>query len=381
MMPVSKRLLRFPEYIFSSLAKEAKKTEEITGKKLLNLSIGSPDFPPSKLYIQKLKEYIDSPGSHLYPGYGAIPSFSQGLIEWYTNRFGVELNRNELFPLLGAKDGVSHIAMALVDEGDEILVPNPGYPAFTGPALMMGCSVIPYNLLEKQEFKLSVSEIEKKITSRTRMIWVNFPSNPTGQVATVAELEPLVALCKQKNMWLVYDNAYAEMSYGEYRSPSILEIPGALDVAVEIGSFSKMYSFAGFRIGWIVGNERAVAAVAKVKSQLDSGLSLPFQELSAYVFTHPDLSWHTEMIESYTQKKETLMRFFITLGLTMKSPQGGLYLWAKIPEYFSDSYVYAMELLKNNHILVTPGTAFGTNGDRYVRICFSNDVTDLSHFI
>jgi LL-diaminopimelate aminotransferase len=271
--------------------------------------------------------------------------------------------------------------MALVDEGDEILVPNPGYPAFTGPALLMGCSVVPYNLLEEENFKLSLSEIEKKISPKTKMIWVNFPSNPTGQVTSFAELEPLVALCKQKNIWLIYDNAYAEISYDGYISPSILEIPGAKDFAVEIGSFSKMYSFAGFRIGWIAGNAQAIAALAKVKSQFDSGLSLPFQELSAYAFTHPDVQWQKEMLAGYVQKKETVLKFFTNRGLKMTNPKGGLYLWAKIPDNYPDSAVYSMELLKEKHILVTPGGAFGTNGNRFVRICFSGDISRLSEHL
>lgn len=381
MMTVSSRLQKFPEYVFSLLAKEAKKRESEVGRKILDLSIGSPDFPPSKIYIQKLKEYIDAPGSHLYPGYGATKEFSEGLMMWYKNRFNVELASSELFPLLGAKDGVSHIAMALADEGEEILVPNPGYPAFTGPALMMGSVVTPYSLLEQDKWKISLPEIEKKISEKTRMIWVNFPSNPTGQVITKQELEPLVALCKQKNIWLIYDNAYAEMTYDGFVSPSILEIPGAKDIAVEIGSFSKMYSFAGFRMGWIVGNSEAVAAVAKVKSQLDSGLSLPFQALSAYVFTHPDREWHANMIAAYSQRKHILMKFFMSIGLSMDDPQGGLYLWAKIPDNFTNSYEYSMDLLKKKHILVTPGSAFGNNGDRYVRISFSGDITHLSEYL
>lgn len=380
-MTISKRLQKFPEYIFSILAKETKKLEAITGKEILDLSIGSPSFPPSRTYIQKLKEYIDKPGSHLYPGYGATPGFAEGLIAWYKTRFNVQLNQNELFPLLGAKDGVSHIAMALADEGDEILVPNPGYPAFAGSAQMMGYAVVPYNLLEENNFKLSLSEIKKKITLKTKMIWVNFPSNPTGQATTITELEPLVSLCKQKNIWLIYDNAYAEITYDDTASPSILEIPEAKDIAVEIGSFSKMYSFAGFRIGWIVGNVQAIAAIAKIKSQLDSGLSLPLQELSAYAFTHPDTQWHKKMIAYYEQNKNILMKFFSDLGLSIKRPQGSLYLWAKIPKTFSNSSAYAMELLRSKHILVTPGDAFGANGDRYVRICFSCDITHLEEYI
>jgi len=381
MVQISKRTSWVPEYVFSSLAKEAKKIEDMVGRKILNLSIGSPSFPPSGIYIKKLQESVALPNNHLYPGYGAITQLSSGLIDWYRERFGVVLQTDELFPLLGAKDGVSHLPIALVDEGDEILVPNPGYPAFTGAALMMGCGVISYDLLESDHFRLSIPEIEKKITERTRMIWVNFPSNPTGQVASLVELEPLVTLCKQKNIWLVFDNAYAEITYDSYIPPSILEIPGAKDIAVELGSFSKMYSFAGYRIGWIVGNTQAIAALAKVKSQFDSGLSLPFQDVAAYALMHPDIKWHEDMLMSYKNNKNELFRIFTRFGLTMDSPKGGLYLWAKIPNDYNDSTEYAMELLRKKHILVTPGSAFGSNGNRYVRICFSADITHLSEYV
>jgi LL-diaminopimelate aminotransferase len=377
----SKRSLQIPEYAFSSLAKEAKKVEDADGRKILNLSIGSPSFPPSEIYMQKLHESIAKPNNHLYPGYGATEQFSSGLIEWYQKRFGVELKDNELFPLLGAKDGVSHLPMALADEGDEILVPNPGYPAFTGAALMMGCKVVSYDLLESNHFQLSIPEIEKKISLKTKMIWINFPSNPTGQTITLDELKPLVTLCVKKNIWLIYDNAYAEITYDDYISPSILEIPGAKDITVELGSFSKMYSFAGYRIGWVVGNAQAIAALAKVKSQFDSGLSLPFQDVAAYALIHPDIKWHEKMIASYKNNKDELVNLFARFGLTMESPKGGLYLWAKIPNSFKNSVEYAMELLKKKHILVTPGSVFGTNGDRYVRICFSADITRLSEYI
>ncbi|MEI6327189.1 MAG: pyridoxal phosphate-dependent aminotransferase [Candidatus Roizmanbacteria bacterium] len=381
MKHTARRLDKVNEYVFASLAKSAWSWEKETGKKILDLSVGSPTFPPSVEYVNKLKEYMSEPASYLYPGYGAIPAFSDGLIQWYKTRFGVDVKKDELFPLLGGKDGVSHIPLALVDEGDEILVPNPGYPAFVGPALMLGAKVVPYSLPEDTHFKLSISEIEQKISSKTKLIWVNFPSNPTGQVASREELEQLVALCKKRNIWLIYDNAYAEIAYDGYVSPSILQVPGAIDVAVEIGSFSKMYSFAGFRMGWIVGNPEVIAAVAKVKSQFDSGLSYPLQKLGAYVLTHPDLAWHANMIGQYQKNKQMLIQMCAGLGLQTYDPQGSLYLWAKIPDRYGDSAEYAMELMKTKHILVTPGTAFGSGGVRHVRLSFSSDISQLHHYI
>ena len=380
-MQVSKRLEQFPEYIFSKLGREAKIQEKVTGKKILDLSIGSPSFPPSKKYLNKLKEFIDMPGSTLYPGYGATAEFAAGLIDWYKNRFNVELAPNELFPLLGAKDGVSHLAMALANEGDEIAMPDPGYPSYAGSAQMVGCIVVPYSLSEKSNFKLSISEIEKKITKKTRMLWVNFPSNPTGQVVTLEELIPLINLCKKNSIWLIYDNAYADIAFGGYIPPSILQIPGAKDVTIELGSFSKMYSFAGLRMGWAVGNAEGIAALAKIKSQVDSGMSGLLQSLAAFAFINPDTAWHKKMIAQYEKNKDIVMNAFVTLGLRMESPKGALYLWAKIPDSAKDSYTFCMDLMKNKNILITPGIAFGKAGDRYVRICFSADITHITEYI
>jgi len=380
-MLFSNRLEQFPEYIFSKLSREAKIQEKETGREILDLSIGSPTFPPSKKYLKKLKEYIDVSGSMLYPGYGATPEFSLGLIDWYKKRFDVRLDYHELFPLLGAKDGVSHLTMALTNEGDEILVPDPGYPSYSGSAQMAGCKVVPYVLSEKNNFNLSILEIEKKITKKTRMVWINFPSNPTGQVATLNDLIPLVELCKKNRIWLLYDNAYAEIVFNGYTSPSILQIPGAKEIAVELGSFSKMSSFAGLRMGWIVGNSQAIAALAKIKSQVDSGMSRPLQNLAAFILMNPDNKWRTKMIAQYEKNKEIVMNAFSQLGLRMENPKGALYLWAKIPNNANDSYSYCMKLMKDKQILITPGIAFGNSGDRFVRICFSNDITHIAKYL
>ncbi len=380
-MNTSHRLDLFPEYIFSRLSKEVKKVEGQTGKKALNLSVGSPDFPPSKIYIEKLKEYIDDPGSYLYPGYGATALFSSGLKSWYKKRFQVELGEDELFPLFGAKDAVTHLPLALTDEGDEILIPDPGYPAFAKSIVITGVSVIPYTLFPGDSFAPTFAEIEKKITPKTKMIWINFPSNPTGQIITLAELKPLVSLCKNNNIWLIYDNAYAEMTYDGYIAPSILEIPNAKEITIEVGSFSKMYSLAGYRMGWIVGNSQAIAALAKVKSQVDSGLSLPLQQMGGYALLHPDETWRRNMIQNYRTKRDLLIGIFRSLGLSISIPKGGLYLWAQIPEDYVDSYEYSLDLLTKRQIVVTPGLAFGANGSRFVRISFCSDITNLSSYI
>lgn len=380
-MQFSKRLDSFPEYIFSQLGKKKREVEIKTGKKVLDLSIGSPDYPPSEIYIKMLKNFITEEGMNSYPGYGARPEFSEALVNWYQTRFGVNVDTNELLPLLGGKDGVSHIVLALTDPDDEILIPDPGYPGFSGPALMFGVKPVFYFLTEKNNFKIDINTLENKVSKKTKAIWVNFPSNPTGQVATLEELEPLVKFAKAHEIVLIYDNAYAEITFDGFIAPSILQIPEAIDVAVEIGSFSKSYSFAGQRMGWITGNKQVIAGLAKVKSQLDSGMYAPLQKLGAYALNNHDRIWNRRMLESYRKRRDTLANVFSKLGLKYNLPKGGLYLWVKIPEHEIDSEVYTFKLLEERLILVAPGTAFGNMGKRYVRVCFSANIENIDNYI
>jgi len=379
-MKLSKRIDQFPEYIFSRLAKRVAEVEKKSGKKVLNLGVGSPDFQPNKIYLDKLKEYIDESGSYLYPGYGAIPQLAEGLKSWYKERFHVHLEENEFYPLLGSRDGVAHLPLALCDAEDEILIPDPGYPAFSGPALMIGVKPVYYNLLAANHFKIDHKELEKKVTRKTKYIWVNFPSNPTGQVATLEELALLVTFAKRHNIWLIYDNAYAEITFDRYMAPSILQIEGAKDIAVEIGSFSKMFSLAGFRMGWIVGNSEIIASLAKVKSQMDSGLTRPLQQLGAYALTHPDDVWHQEMIASYQKRRDSIIEHLKRIGLSAQKTQGSLYLWVPIPDECQDSETYALELLEKKQILLTPGSAFGENGKRYVRVSICVNIDHIEEY-
>lgn len=380
MIKVANRLNSFSEYVFSKLGKQIKGIEKISKRKVLNFGVGNPDYPPSKLYLDKFCEFIRNEDSHLYPGFGANDQFKKALIDWYKNRFNVDLESQELFPLLGEKDGVSHLPLALLNEGDEVLVPDPGYPAFTDPALMIGGKVVYYDLLEENGFKISVNELEKRISDKTKFIWVNFPSNPTGQVISLEELEKIVTFAKQHNILIVYDNAYSEITFDGFVAPSILQINGAKEVAVELGSFSKTFSFAGFRIGWIVGNKEVIAALAKVKSQMDSGLSTPLQNLGAFVLNNLDEDWYSDMIASYKRRRDIIARKLKLLGLNLALPKGSLYIWAKIPPDAKKSAEFCMQLLENKQILLTPGTAFGKNGERYVRVSICINIDNIEEY-
>ncbi|MFH1188328.1 MAG: aminotransferase class I/II-fold pyridoxal phosphate-dependent enzyme [bacterium] len=380
MIHFSKRLEQFPEYIFSRLAKEVKMLEQKTGKKVLNLAPGSPNIPPSKEYQTQLKQYIDEQDAYMYPGYGAISEFRDSLIQWYLQRFGVVLEENELYPLLGAKDGVVHLPLTLLDAGDEVLIPDPGYPSYTSSVRMVFGNPVFYGVTKENGFTFSCDEIESKITNKTKYIWLNYPHNPTGGTVSKDDLQSLVTLARKRNVLLVYDNAYSEITFGSFRAPSILEIDGAKDVAIEMGSFSKTFSFAGYRIGFVVGNAPVIQAFAKVKSQIDSGLSLSLQRLAAYALLHPDTIWHQNMIQTYQDRRDSISSYLKMSGLTFSLPKGGLYVWARIPDAYDNAETFALELLHKRHIVVTPGTAFGANGERYVRVSICTDITNIKEY-
>lgn len=376
---ISRRIERLPEYIFSRLEKEVAEVEKESGRPVLDFGAGDPDVRTSQIYIEKLAELVREPDSHLYPGYRAL-EFRTAVCEWYKKRFGLDLAPDEVVPLLGGKNGLSLLPLVLADNGDEVLVPDPGYPGFVGPALALGISPVPYNLLAP-DFHLSIAEIAKAITPKTKSLWINFPSNPTGVTIEKEELTKVVAFARERNISIVYDNAYSEITFEGYVAPSILQIPGAKDIAVEIGSFSKTFSFAGFRMGWLVGNSETVQALAKVKSQFDSGMSLPLSRLGAFTLSNQDMDWYKKMLKTYQARRDIIAGKLRSLGLEFSVPKGSLYLWAKIPDSATDSESYSIEMLREKHVLFTPGSAYGKNGERYVRVSICTDVEKIDEYL
>lgn len=374
------RLQDLPPYIFARLNEEVATIEQVTGRKVLNLATGNPSIPPSINYIQKYAELLQSPSAHLYPGYKAISEFSDALIAHYKTNFNVVLTPDEILPLNGGKDGIAHLPFALFNEGEEVLVPNPGYPAFTTPAMLAGAIVVPYTLPSSTNFSLDLSSIESQLSTRTRYIWVNFPSNPTGSIATPEELTHLVQFAKTHNLFILYDHAYAQITFDGFKAPSILQIDDAKDIAIEIGSFSKSHSFAGYRMGWIAGNREIIARLATLKSQLDSGMSLALQQLGAFALSNPDEQWQHAMLTEYAHRQDVIATHLQMLGLTFERTKGGLYIWAKIPHDATSSEAFCMKLLRDKQILLTPGTAYGSNGEGYVRASFCGNIDTIEEY-
>jgi LL-diaminopimelate aminotransferase len=374
------RLENVSEYIFARLNKAAKAVSQKSGRPIMSFAAGSPDIAPSSRYTAKFAEFVQESGAHVYPGYRATPELTSALQAWYKQKYNVVLDGDELLPLNGEKDGNTHLPLALFNSGEKFLIPDPGYPPFRDPALLVGAQPVAYNLDAENEFRLDLQQIESKLTSDIRYIWVNFPSNPTGQVASLDELKKLVDFAKTNSLFILYDNAYADITFDGFQAPSILQVEGAKDVAVELGSMSKSHSFAGFRIGWIVGNAAVIDALATVKSQMDSGMSLPLQRLAAYALNNPDEAWSKAMIDEYRHRRDVICGHLKSLGLEFTVPEGSLYIWAKIPDSAKDSESYCMELLEEKQILLTPGSEYGKNGDRYVRISFCVNIDGIEDY-
>lgn len=381
-MQTAHRLTQFPEYIFSRLNRELKDLESQTGQKVLNLAQGSPDVPPSPIYIDQLKTFLDQPGSFMYPGYKAIPQLEQAIINWHQRKYDTTLTPDQLCPLLGAKDAVAHLPLTLLNPGDELLIPDPGYPAYESSALMYGATPVHYQLMPVgHQDLIDLDQLTSLITPNTRAIWLCFPANPSGHTATLDQLTPIVDFCRKHKLWILYDHAYAEITFDGYTSPSILQIPQAQDITIELHSFSKTFSFAGYRMGWAVGSSKLIAALSKIKSQIDSGMTLPLQLLGAYALDHQDLDWHQHMLQTYDDRRHQLLEFANQLGMTTNLPQGSLYLWAKIPDAYSDSEAYVQHLLHDQHLLLAPGTAYGPSGKDYVRLACCTNLSKLSKYL
>jgi LL-diaminopimelate aminotransferase len=367
MKNIATQLQQVDEYVFSYLAKKVKEVEARTNSKVINLGMGSPNIEPKEEYKKFLSDEILEPKNFVYPGYTATTELKQAIVNFHKWRYGYELETNKVTIANGSKDAVVHLMQVILDPGDEILIPNPGYPAYHGYAKIIGAIPVSYRLSEENNFLPKIDELEKLVSEKTKAIWVNYPGNPTGAVINRPLLEEIVKWAKERGIWILYDNAYSEIYFGEEKPISIFEIEGAIECAVELFSFSKGYSLAGYRIGWTIGNSKIVDALEKLKSLVDSGMFLPLQKLAVEVLNDRDLAWQENMRTEYKQSQLAIAELLKEIDLRFELPEASLYIWAKIPDEFESSMEYVMQVLENKHILVTPGSAFGEYGDRYVR--------------
>ena len=325
------RLGKIPEYPFARWG-ERVNAARARGIDVIRLDIGNPDLPPPNAVIEALCSSAWQPEHHGYPGYRGIPALREEITSYYTRRFGVNLDpKDEVVPLLGSKEGIVHLALGVLDAGDLVLVPDPGYPSYTMGAVLAGAEVYKFPLHPERGFLPDFNAIPVEVADAARMMWLNYPNNPTSATADLGIFEQAVAFAHSHDLLLCHDAPYCDVVYDGHTPPSLLQIPGAKEVAVEFNSLSKTYNMAGWRVGMAVGNPDALASLYRVKSNVDSGQFRPVQEAAARALAIPG-EWIEVRNRTYKERMWTAISGLASLGLPVTPPQATLYIWTRIPE-------------------------------------------------
>lgn len=338
------------------------------GKDVISFGIGSPDLSPSESTIKALYNNASQKNTHGYQPYKGIPELRAAMADFYNTTYGLSINPTDnVLPLMGSKEGILHTTLAFVNPGDNILVPNPGYPTYTSLSKLLGANINYYDLNEKGEWYPDFDQLEQLVDSKTKLIWVNYPHMPTGTPARKDIFEKLVAFAKKHKVLLCHDNPYS-LVLNKNKPLSILSIPGAEDVAIEFNSMSKSHNMAGWRIGMLIGAKEYVDAALRVKSNIDSGMFQGLQKAAIEALELDD-AWHTERNETYNERREWIFKIFDKLGFEYNPNQVGMFVWAKpLPKTQIDSIPdFIDNLLEEKHIFFTPGMIFGSNGNGYMR--------------
>jgi LL-diaminopimelate aminotransferase len=365
-MKKARRLLDLPPYPFARWSAEVSRVR-LGGKDVIRLDIGNPDLPPHEAVIQTLCTSAADAGHHGYSDYRGLLSLRQATAAYYKRRFGVSLDpEKEVAPLIGSKEGIVNLALACLDPGDLVLVPDPGYAPYTMGAMLVGAEVATLPLLEVNGFLPDLDAVPDSLASRATMMWLNYPNNPTGAVADLGFLSEAVAFARRYGILLCYDAPYCDVTFDGYVAPSILQVEGASEVVVEFNSLSKTYNMAGWRMGMAVGNAEVLAALSQVKSNVDSGMFHPLQEAAIRALSVDD-AWIAGRNEIYRERLQILVDGLASLGMPAELPRAGLYLWVPVPGG-ETAEECARRWLDGAGVAVAPGSFFGTAGSGYIRI-------------
>jgi hypothetical protein len=366
----AKTLNETKEYYFSIKLKEIKKMND-SGIDVINVGIGSPDLPPSENTINKLIESAQNPKNHGYQSYVGVKEFRQGFADKYLSLYGVNLNVDtDILPLLGSKEGIMHISLTFLDPGDEVLVPNPGYPTYASASRIAKANIKTYDLLEKNGYYPDFKEIEKQDLSKVKLMWLNYPNMPTGAPASEEVFKQYIEFAHKHKILLVHDNPYSSIL--NHNQLSILAYPGAMEVALELNSMSKSHNMAGWRVGLVVGAADYIQSILKVKSNIDSGHFMPIQQAAAEACNNTP-HWHAEQNRIYGKRREIVWQIMDYIGSEYNKEQVGMFMWGRIPKRFKTSEEFTEYYLKKAHVFMTPGFIFGSNGEGYLRISLCSD--------
>ena len=363
------RLDNLPPYLFARI--DAMKAEKrAQGVDVIDLGVGDPDLPTPSHIIEALVEAARNPATHHYPDYTGMLAYREAVSAWYRDRFGVELDpKTEVLALIGSKEGIAHIPEAFVNPGDYVLVPDPGYPVYKTSTLFAEGNIWEMPLKEENGFLPDFSAIPLDICAKSRLMFLNYPNNPTGAIAPLSFFEEAVAFAKKHDIVIVHDNAYSEISFDGYKAASFLEVDGAMDVGIEMHSLSKTYNMTGWRIGMAAGSAEIIAGLGRVKTNVDSGAFDAIQMAAITALTSSQ-ECIADSCAVYEERRNVLVSGLRDLGFDVTSPKATFYVWLKV----DDSMDFAAKMLNEAGIVVTPGTGFGNAGDGYVRFAITRSV-------
>lgn len=362
------RLRSLSDYPLATLGR---RVEELKSKgiDIINLDVGSPDMPPPEVVIDTLSEMAHKPNTHGYSGYRGPKSFREAVARYYARRFGVEVDpETQILPLVGSKEGIVNLCLAYLDRGDVALVPDIGYPSYSLGAYLAGASVhwLPVN--EETGFLPDLDALSHNLPSGAKLLWMNYPNNPTGAVASLEFYQQAVNFCREHDLLLASDNPYVDVTYDGFKAGSVLQTNGALDCSVEFISFSKTYNMAGWRLGAAVGSQTAIRNLLQVKSNFDSGHFLPIYEAGITALDEIPSSWIHDRNMVYQRRRDIMLEALPQAGLSPYRPGGALYLWGKVTDPSLDGASYAEQALLNAHVSMAPGAIYGPGGTQYVRL-------------
>lgn len=364
-MRVAARIEKLPPYLFAEIDRKVAEARE-RGADIISFGVGDPDLPSPPHVVEALARAAADPRTHRYPSYTGMPRFRESIADWYGRRFGVKLDSDaEVQPLVGSKEGIFHLPVAFVDPGDVALVPDPGYPVYETGAILAHGEAVLMPLVPQNDFKPDLAALPPDVLQRAKVLWLNYPSNPTAATVELSFFEEAVRFCRRHDLLLAHDAAYSEITFDGYVAPSVLEAEGAMDLAVEFHSLSKTYNMTGWRIGWVAGAQEAVEAIKRLKTNIDSGIFDAVQCAGIAALDGPQ-DHLAECVDRYRHRRDLLCDGLISLGVEVTPPKGSIYVWAPVPEgHTSESYTTF--LLEEAAIVVAPGTGYGPSGEGFVR--------------
>ncbi len=365
-MKVSRRVENLPPYLFVEITKKIAE-KRAKGEDVVSFAIGDPDIPTPSHIIDRLCQAAQDPANHRYPESDGLPELRRVIAEWYQKRFGISFDADkEVLPLIGSKEGVGHITFCFIDSGDIALVPDPGYPVYSVSTMLAGGEPYYLPLVEQNNFLPDLDSIPAHILKEAKLLWINYPNNPTGAVADLDFFNKVVRFAQQNDLVVCHDGPYSEVAYDGYRPVSFMQADGAKEVGVEFHSLSKSYNMTGWRIGMVVGNPVMVDALKRIKSNLDSGIpqAIQYAAIEALTGNQDCIKEHNAI---YQRRRDLVVDTLNNIGLEAKPPKAALYIWAKVPQGYT-SMDFATVLLEETGVVVTPGIGYGKNGEGYVRL-------------